>query len=158
MYYPSRIRQLIDQDDMESAAEVVDYYRELYNLLSLQAMTQVERVKLHLRPVTLYGQTVLGDENLLRYLFQLLSGEKGKKKGAGDRIESSIVNDQYVRYSATLSAPLSPLSAYIIRQIIRDHGEATNRRGCSLHIDNNNETTIINITLPAYGKLQSNHS
>ena len=157
MYYPSRIRQLIDQDDMESAAEVVDYYRELYNLLSLQAMTQVERVKLHLRPVALYGQTVLGDENLLRYLFQLLSGEKGKKKGAGDRIESSLVNDQYVRYSATLSAPLSPLSAYIIRQIIRDHGEATNRRGCSLHIDNNNETTIINITLPAYGKLQSHH-
>ena len=76
MYYPSRIRQLIDQDDMESAAEVVDYYRELYNLLSGQAQDQVERVKLHLPPL---DHGILGDEVLVRYLFDILKRMTGRR-------------------------------------------------------------------------------
>ena len=147
MYYPSRIRQLIEQDDIESAAEVVEYYRELYNLLSLQAQSQVERVKLHLRPVTLYDHTVLGDDNLLRYLFQLIKPAE---------VSARRVNDQYVEYDIRLDKPITQLNAYICRQILRDHGEATNRRACSFHADQQqNQITII---LPAYGKLQSNHS
>ena len=147
MYYPSRIRQLIEQDDISSAAEVVDYYRELYNLLSLQAQSQVERVKLHLRPVTLHGQTVLGDDNLLRYLFQLIKPAE---------VSARRLNDQYVEYNMRLDKPLSTYHAYICRQIMRDHGEATNRRACSFRIDQENNQIII--ILPAYGKLQSNHS
>ena len=76
MYYPSRIRQLMDQGDMESAREVVNYYRELYNLLSQQAMSQVERVKLHLRPLE-HG--ILGNEVLVRYLFDILKRMSGQK-------------------------------------------------------------------------------
>ena len=49
-----------------------------------------------------------------------------------------------------LSAPLSPLNFLLCRQIVREHGEATARRGCGIVIDNN----IVNITLPRYnGKL-----
>ena len=88
MYYPSRIRQLIEQNDMESAKEVVDYYRELYNLLSQQAMAQVERVKLHLKPCTFYGETVLGDENLLRYVFELLKSTD---------VKAGKLSDMYVQ-------------------------------------------------------------
>ena len=48
MYYPSRIRQLIDGRDEQLLAisELANYYKELYSLLSEQAMRQVEAVKL----------------------------------------------------------------------------------------------------------------
>ena len=149
MYYPSRIRQLIDKGDIESAAEVVGYYRELYNLLSQQAMSQVERIKLHLSPVNLYGQTVLGDENLLNYLIQLLKPEK---------VTAERKNDDYIVFNITCPSQLEPRTSYLLRQIVRDHGEATHRRGCSLRIEPHNESSNIIIILPAYGKIQSNHS
>ena len=75
MYYPSRIRQLADKGDTLSMLEVASYYRELYGLLSEQAIRQTEQVKLHLKKVVFYGQEVLGDEHMLRYLFELLKGE-----------------------------------------------------------------------------------
>ena len=149
MYYPSRIRQLIEQNDMEAAREVVDYYRELYNMLSLQAMDQVERVKLHLHPCTLYGQTVLGDENLLGYLFELLKSPDVKAKK---------LSDKYVEYTISLTSRPTTYTSYIIRQIVRDHGEATNRRACSVREEHDDDIINIIIILPAYGKLQSNHS
>ena len=40
MYYPSRIQQLLDGGDMESLGEVATYYRELYGVLSEQALKQ----------------------------------------------------------------------------------------------------------------------
>ena len=42
MYYPSRIRLLADSDDTQSMLEVASYYRELYALLSQQAIRQVD--------------------------------------------------------------------------------------------------------------------
>ena len=48
------------------------------------------------------------------------------------------------------STRLSPLTSLLIRQIVRDHGEATARRGCGIVIDNN----LVNITLPRHnGKI-----
>ena len=42
------------------------------------------------------------------------------------------------------------ITSLLIRQIVRDHGEATARRGCGIVIDNN----LVNITLPRHnGKL-----
>ena len=45
MYYPSRIRQIVDLGDTNSLSEVVAYYRELYGILSMQAMKQTEHTK-----------------------------------------------------------------------------------------------------------------
>ena len=152
MYYPSRIRQLIDQGDMESVSEVVGYYRELYNLLSQQAMSQVERVKLHLQPLQ-HG--ILGDDTLVRYLFDILKKQKP--------IDMSFapIDKKYIEVTSHLSPQSPQLSAIdqlLCRQIVRDHGEATNRRACSIREEvQNNEKRII-IILPAYGKVQSNHS
>ena len=153
MYYPSRIRQLIDQGDMESAAEVVNYYRELYNMLSLQAMSQVERVKLHLRPLE-HG--ILGDETLVRYLFDILKRMSGQKQ-----LDMTYTNrdDKYVEITVTtphfspFASHLSRIDSLLCRQIVRDHGEATNRRGCSIRAEQHDDTTTIIIILPAYGKL-----
>ena len=141
MYYPSRIRQLVDAGDMQSLAEVASYYRDLYSILIQQATSQVERIKLHVHPVELYGQKVLGDENLLHYLFELLKTKE---------VTAEVKDDKYVDFHATLHAPLSTLTFMMARQIVRDHGEATARRGCGIVIDNN----LVNITLPRHnGKI-----
>ena len=141
MYYPSRIRQLADAGDISALAEVTTYYRDLYAILTQQAISQVEQQKLHVRPVTIHGQTALGDENLLRYLFGMLK--------AGD-VTATVRDERYVVYHAACSQPLSPITFLLCRQIVRDHGEATNRRGCGITTENHH----INITLPRYnGKL-----
>jgi len=150
MYYPSRIHQLIDQGDMESAAEVVSYYRELYKLLGLQAQSQVERVKLHLRPL---AHDILGDEVLVRYLFDLLKRLLGRKQlNATYRRR----DEKYVEILIPGALPTDPqtvIDRLLCRQIVRDHGEATNRRACSIREEQQENETNIIITLPAYGKL-----
>ena len=92
MYYPSRIRQIVDQGDLQSLPEVTAYYRELYGLLSEQAQNQVEHAKLHLHrldlaklvscplPLATRPIYVLGDETLLRYLFELLRKHGGQRQ------------------------------------------------------------------------------
>ena len=140
MYYPSRIRQLVDSGDLQPLAEVTGFYRDLYSILIQQALGQVERIKLHVHPVKFYGQQILGDINMLRYLMEMLKGEA----------TAEVKDEKYVIYHIMLSAPLSPLNFLLCRQIVREHGEATARRGCGIVIDNN----IVNITLPRYnGKL-----
>ena len=138
MYYPSRIHQLIETGQLDQLAEVTAYYRDLYSILIRQATSQVERIHLHLHPVQLYGQTVLGDENLLRYLFEILKPADVKAEPSGDK---------YVVYQAVLTAECSTLHYHLLRQIIRDHGEATNRRACGIKIEKNKH---VNITLPRY--------
>lgn len=141
MYYPSRIRQLVDAGDVDSLTEVAAYYRDLYGILIQQAVDQVERIKLHVRPVRFYGQQVLGDENLLRYLFELLE-VKGE-------IASEVKDDNYVVFHVPYKTRDS-LTSYLCRQIVRDHGEATNRRACGI-TEENQQITVI---LPRYnGKI-----
>ena len=184
MYYPSRIRQLLDSGDNKSLAEVSAYYRDLYSILIQQAAEQMEHIRLHVRPVELYGQTVVGDENLLRYLFELVfekrgerkeeRGESNEKRGErkedsqrhtltlvrerGERIDNKenkriqveVKDDHYVVYQVPLTGQISPMNSLIARQIVRDHGEAVNRHGCGITIDNQQ----VNITLPRYnGKI-----
>ena len=154
MYYPSRIRQLVDQGDQESLREVTDYYRELYGILSEQAMAQVERIKLHLKPL---ADGILGDENLIGYLFAIL-----KKQGGGDR---QIGRKDSRHMEITVTMPRLKLSdkeaqnlfnpsadhiPYLLcRQIVRDHGEATNRRLCGIWAENCDGQTLVRIILPA---------
>ena len=165
MYYPSRIRQLIDQKDLAALPEVTAYYRELYGLLSEQAQHQADRTRLHL---THLAHGVLGDEVQVRYLFDILKRMTGQKQL---EVSYSQRDEQYVEMtvshlpfskdaspSAAHPSPLNSIDQLLCRQIARDHGEASHRRGCSIReIQNDNETKMI-ITLPAYGKLQSNHS
>lgn len=157
MYYPSRIRQLLDTDESDSLAEVVEYYRELYGILSLQAMRQAEYIKLHLKPL---HDGLFGDENLIRYLFEILKKQSGQK-----RIEPLYVqkDSQYIEVripmpqmrltdeqACELFTPSKEHIPYLLcRQIVRDHGEATNRRGCGIYAELVNGVVQICITLPS---------
>jgi len=159
MYYPSRIRQLIDQQDLTALPEVTAYYRELYGLLSEQAQNQADRTRLHL---TRLEHGILGDEVQIRYLFDILKRMTGQKQ-----LELSYQqrDEQYVELTLNVPSPItneaSPMKSIdqlLCRQIARDHGEASHRRGCSIREEQNDNETKMIITLPAYGKLQSNHS
>lgn len=136
MYYPSRIRQLVDTGDVKALDEVTRYYREIYGILSEQAMKQVEQVKLHIRKTECYGETIMADETMIRYLFDILKPKDVKT-------ESKL---QYVTFNIQRESSLSEIDFMLCRQILRDHGEATHRRGCGIMADNNN----IQIILPRY--------
>ena len=160
MYYPSRIRQLLDAGEVVSLAEVTAYYRELYGVLSLQAMRQVERMRLHLKPLE---GGVLGDESLVRYLYELLRKASGQKQ-----LEKHLtrLSDRYVEVRVPMPALrlseqqandlFSPSKDHIpfllCRQIVRDHGEATNCRGCGIRAEVVDGVTTVVIILPAQGK------
>ena len=160
MYYPSRIRQLLDGGDISSLSEVTSYYRELYGVLSSQAMRQVERAHLHIKPLNKYPVPILGDENMVRYLFEILRKQSGQPMSA---LTFSCSDDSlYVEIRVPLKTALSdadtlftPAKEHIpyllCRQIIRDHGEATNRRGCGIRAEGN----VIIITLPAVSSRKS---
>ena len=154
MYYPSRICQLLDAKEVVSLAEVTAYYRELYGLLSQQAMRQVERTRLHLKPLE---GGVLGDESLIRYLYEILRKQSGQKKLD---LSYTPTGDYYVEVRVPmpglqLSNPsdlFTPSKEHIpfllCRQIVRDHGEATNYRGCGIRAEVVDGMTMIIITLP----------
>ena len=160
MYYPSRIRQLLDAGEVVSLREVTGYYRELYGVLSQQAIRQVERVRLHLRPL---DGGVLGDEALIRYLFEILRKHSGQKKlsktysqSDGSYVEVRVpmpalkLSEQQ---AADLFTPSKDNIPFLLcRQIVRDHGEATNRRGCGIRAEVTEGITSIVITLPAAKK------
>ena len=157
MYYPSRIRQLLDAGDVEALGEVTRYYRELYGVLSSQAMRQVERATLHLKPLE---GGVLGDETLIRYLYEILRRQNGQQRldkqftPRDDRYVEVRIPMPQLQLTPEQAADLfTPSKAHIpfllCRQIVRDHGEATNRRGCGIFAEHVDGVTTIVITLPA---------
>jgi hypothetical protein len=140
MYYPSHIRQLVDKGDIVSLAEVTLYYRDLYGMLSAQAMRQVEQVKMHVTRTTFLGHPVLGNDNMLRYLADILKPQS---------VEAQQKDDHYIVFIITRQEPLSEIDYLRCRQIVRDHGDATHRRACGI-TTHQSSLTKITITLPTY--------
>jgi len=161
MYYPSRIRTLVDQQDeqLQSVSELAHYYKELYAILSRQAMHQVESIQLQCVPVPVSellpqvavhpaveaykGMSLLGDRQMLRYLFALL-----RKQGGTTPPDIRVVDraDRYVDFHVVYArmrltdeqchnlfnpAP-GNMPFLLCRQIVRDVGETTNARACGI--------------------------
>ena len=158
MYYPSRIRQLIDNGQTdETLAETVGYYRDLYGLLSQQAMNQLKHGKLHL---THLEHDILGDRVLIDYLFDILRRQSALKQLT---VNYEYKSDKYVECHVAMpslmltaeqaaslftSNDIANIPYLLCRQIVRDHGDATNRRGCAIRAELENNKTMIIITLP----------
>lgn len=148
MYYPPRIRHLIDGTDnnLQSIQELVSYYKDLYTILSAQAMRQINSIKQKCQLVNLpsiCSMPILGDADMVKYLFEILRKESGEKKlitnvsEKGSRyviIKVSMPNlnitDEQRRLLFTPST--INIQYMLCRQIIRDIGEATNARGCGI--------------------------
>ncbi len=141
MSYPARISaQLSDVTDdglpASTVEELITYYKDLYTLLDRQAMRQTERLSLHLHKYEFGDENILGDKILLDYLFEMTQ----------KNIISHTTEGDYVRF--TLEGEITDTKYLICRQIIRDHAEATQRRGCGIE---RTEKEIM-IKLPRYGK------
>ena len=150
MYYPSRIRQLVDEDkkDLNAIREVALYYKQLYALLSEQAMVQLDN-------------NLKVNSRLVNYLFELIkkiSGESNIQRTVKDKdklyvmicleLPSLHLTDAQC---AVLFTPLSIDIHYMVcRQIVREIGETTNLRGCGISASqlNGRQGTLIEITLP----------
>lgn len=168
MYYPSRIMQLVrergaaslpltggpapQEPGYEPIREVVGYYRELYALLSAQCMSQTMAVRLHLRHL---DHDILGDENLVRYLFSLLRKENGQQtplatftRAGEDYVECRVAMPSLQRTDLFTPSTGDNIPWLLARQIVRDHGEATNRRGCAIRAEKAEGGVTIVITLP----------
>lgn len=156
MYYPNRIRQLIDNKEYDELPEMVAYYKDLYTILVSQAMREVEKYKPHIECVEIYGEKVLGDKYLLSYLEDLLNTS----------LHHSVIDGLYIKFTIILPSLLSDeecrllftpeghnIPMLICRQIVREHSEFTYRRGCGIIARNNEGKTEIIITLPRYGKV-----
>lgn len=142
MYYPSRIRLLIDSnpEDVKSLRELVDYYKSIYAMLSAQAMQQVE-------------PNVGYDTHLFTYLFDIL-----KKEGGGGESDVNVAEEDnlYVKY--TVAMPKLHLDAQqceelftpqtinlkfmLCRQIVRELGEVTNRQACGIGASTTSEGEV----------------
>ena len=99
---------------------------------------------------------IWGDENMFSYLMEIL-----RKQCSGKTIqpEYHFKDEQYVECNVLLpgvtSVSFMPTVAdnipYLIcRQIVREHGEATRRRGCGIQAERIEEGTKITIILPRY--------
>lgn len=164
MYYPSRIRQLIEasSDDVASLKELVDYYKSIYLMLSAQAMEQVET-------------NLKCDAALKDYLFRLIQETvKDLAKAHGIAItqvkqEIKTVHTAYatcqfvfseLRYDDSLHhrlfTPLTEDMRFLVcRQIVREMGETTNLRGCGIQAKPSDDGfLVIEVVLP--GMLVSN--
>ena len=167
MYYPSRIRQLVaSTDDLLQIRDLVAYYRDIYTILSQQAMRQFDHLHTPIAAVGLDRwfsspsslPKVLANVQLLSFLVQLL-----RKQNNGDMpsLGSTKVEGEYVSITLTMSSLpkidpsggdlFSPTTVdnipfLVIRQIVRDISELTKRRGCGVK----SEGKDIIIRLPHY--------
>jgi len=170
MYYPSRISQLIDGtnahiDDLQA---LVEYYKELYTLLSAQATRQTEETALRSKRLTLGELNIgnlsdsdaqlqtIGDQDMLTLLFEILR----KKNGAPLTPQISIKDDRYIRLRIPMNLSLTPeecqnlftpltsdFDYLLCRQIIRDVGEVTHARGCGIQASHENGKANVVIDL-----------
>lgn len=148
MYYPSRIRQMIDREgsDINAVSEVVNYYHDLYSILAEQSLRQVLPQRI--------------DQETVSYLFEILTKTSyplaGSSHNPNDNVASSghktlpykveNAGDGYARVTVALphlqltdeqlSALFTPttvnLDFLLCRQIVREMGEATNLRACGI--------------------------
>lgn len=148
MYYPYRIRQLIDgaSRDVKAMYGLVCYYRDLFSVLSTQATRQMLTVGQKCRVVNMPSvcdMSLLGDENMLAYLFCILR----KKSGVDNYITSLAQKDErYVVIDVAMPGirltdeqcnelfqpSTVDIQFLICRQIIRDIGEAADARGSGI--------------------------
>lgn len=166
MYYPSRIRQIVDAGGGNEAdlLETAAYYRDLCSQLGRQATLQLESVPVRMSPIKaseiVEGApddiTIIGNRGQLLYMLDLLRREdKGARAtlslpdGGDGRYVAIDVRMRIAGERRDLFAPCAENIPFLIcRQIAREHSEATDRRACGIAAEADGEETKIRITLP----------
>lgn len=167
MYYPSRIRQLVTTtDDLGQIRDLVAYYRDIYSILSQQAMRQFDHLHIPLSAVSLDRwfrseeplPKVIVNVMLLDNLMELLRKQNG---GGMPALEAVKTDGNYVTFTVVMSGLtaadvpggdiFAPTTAdnipfLVMRQTVRDISEITKRRGCGIWMSGSD----ITVRLPEY--------
>ena len=163
---------------VDDVAEVVDYYRQVYAMLCTQAAQQLDKTAVTMRKhrvADIVGDTSCkGDSSLLvvcnKNLVSLLLDILRQQTSDGNIAIEVEGNDLgYVRFMVSMPGlvhggndlqrlfmPVSSQSVpfLLCRQIIRDHSEATNRRGCGIFARQSEDgAVVVEFTLPAAEKV-----
>ncbi len=172
MYYPSRIRQLVESPDgnIRAISEVASYYKELYSILSEQVQRQAESAKFECKPISLkniFGiddYVLVGDKVLLTYLYSIL------KKQCGISLKDISVSrkdNKYIAFNvvcrnmmlteeqcSNLFMPsVENIPFLICCQIVRENSELANLHGCGITAESTeNDGVVLHIVLP--GKVE----
>lgn len=173
MYYPSRIRLLLDnaEDNLNAIRELAVYYKQLYSILSMQATRQTENISQECRRIDIgcikalgdsgktCGLTLLGDMILINYLFEILQKQSGDKY---PDVDISLRDSKYVdfricmpsvRYRDIFVPSAENIPFMICRQIVRENSESTGQHGCGIVADRRDDGSMdIVVTLAGCGR------
>lgn len=175
MYYPSRISQLVSGKDQElqSIDELATYYKELYTILSMQATRHLSSIKPICQPVSvknilsrhiqtetpeMANYTILGDEDLLIYLFEIIHKLSGNENSL---IHIEPIANEYLLFKIPMpslrltdeeclmlfSPSVEHIPYLICRQIVRENADATNHHRCGVTAISNDGKVHIEIIL-----------
>ena len=147
MYYPSRIRQLIDSDsqNLQAIKEVVDYYHALYEILSEQAMRQVHTPRTD-------SHTIASLFDILRHCNKGVRPVYSLEHPDADYMRVTVSMDRLSLTDGQTAALFTPQTVNIrfllCRQIVREMGEVTNLRACGITAVRRDNMTEVVITMP----------
>lgn len=156
MYYPGRIRQLLNDGDYKALNDTVAYYREIYGILSEHANRQANE---HSTRLTECEHEILANELQLKMLFDLL---RRVFKSHFDAISYTPRDNRYIACQVclkgvsltddelkTLFTPsIEHIPLLICKQILRDLGNITNLHGCGIWAERKENIVFINIIFP----------
>ena len=148
MYYPSRIRQLIETnpDDVESLRELIEYYKSVYTMLSTQAMEQAKgMVRLDYHLLELLFKILIANTKKCDIRIEITDGNPYAEVYVKQH-ESAYVSRQITDFFSSTTVDVNYLVA---RQIAREVGDITNLRGCGLSSTGGSDgSAIITAVLP----------
>lgn len=172
MYYPSKIKHYAEtaEKDLQSLAELLTYYKQLYAVLAEQAHRQTTQVKFSLAILDLASfieissTPVVGNSQLLRLLFDIIKRQNKGQQPHYATVSNDITDaDGYITIAARLGnvtmtqaqcsaifVPSADTIPYLIcRQIVREHAQAANRFACGITADTDADDALtLRITLP----------
>lgn len=165
MYYPSRIRQLVNSPErnIKAIREVVEYYKELYSILSEQAHRQATAITFECKPVDMSAvcdtsERVMGDRVSIMYLFEILQKQFGKDNIS---ISASVKDNKYVVFDVhcpnmkldeeqclgMFTPSVGNIPFLVCRQIVRENSESTNLHGCGIVAEPSGNGIVVHVTL-----------
>lgn len=166
MYYPARINQLVKENktgETESIEQLVEYYRDLYNILMMQAMQQTnsmvfENKKIQLSELLRVDTDICttGDRDVMEYMFEILrkqSIDGNFTVYISETDKRYVIIETKIRSNHTGAEIFIPspdnIPFLLCRRIIRDHSEITGLRGCGINAvatDNGEVKIIVKLT------------
>lgn len=170
MYYPSRIKMLLDnaEENIQAIDKLARYYKQLYSLLSLQAMSRLDNINFDCEPLQIGdisrscrfsrggSLVVKGDATMLKYLFDTLQRESNEKVIEAEATEKDgnyvviTFSMPAIPYRDVFAVTVSNIPFLICRQIVRENSMGTSRHGCGITAHKNaGGETMIKVILAA---------